>query len=276
MGVFDGLKRTLNIAGAKITITVDGKMFSQNDSVEGVVDIIFPDYRLSGDSITIELTEYIRMSGANGSGYTAYRTYEKKILHKAFDFDPGRRLKFPFEFSLPINSRITTDEDGWALKVRLDVPNAVDPKEKLKLNVVHAKELLYLVEACEEILEFKEDKYWRKWDSTTKNVYFHLNPPKKFKSQIDALSLDIRKTEDGDVSGHLIFNLPEKSVGDCFKALRGEDFVKKEVTIDSSIFDVEKGQPDKGAISEIINWKLREVIQSLGLSQDQVDRYDYT
>ena len=63
MGILEGLKRTLNIAGAKIIVALENNKISQSDLIKGGVVVTAPEYRLSGSSIKIELKEHANNAG---------------------------------------------------------------------------------------------------------------------------------------------------------------------------------------------------------------------
>ncbi len=58
MGILEGLKRTLNIAGTKSIVVLEDNKFSQSEVIKGELVITAPEYKQAGNSIKIELKEF--------------------------------------------------------------------------------------------------------------------------------------------------------------------------------------------------------------------------
>ena len=223
MGIVEGLKRTFNVAGAKITVVLEDELYSQFDVIRGEVVVTAPDYKLTGDAINLELKEFwteTRSTGKTTTTVTVHETRVEVALQGAIDFEPGSQHSFSFEVALPKNCRISTSHTGWRLVVTLDIPNAIDPTEGVVLQVQPAEEFLAIIEVCEETLRFQERQKSRRWNPDSSTAHFRLLPPEMLKSELDYLAFDMSQAEDGGVEGDLIFNLQEKSIVDYFKSHR--------------------------------------------------------
>lgn len=265
MGILEGLKRRLNIAGSKIVLVARDDIYSQSDTINGEVIITAPEYRQSGNSIRLELKEFwteTRSSGTNSSTtVTVYKSHGEVILEREFNFGPGTEHRFPFEVQLPRNCRISTKDTGWCLVVTMDIPKAIDPTEKVILSVRPAEEFLAIIEACEENMKFQERAKSRSWDRKSLKTYFRLLPPEVLKSELDYLALDVLQTEDDGVEGDLIFNLQEKSILDYFKTIIGKDRIRKPLQLSASQLFLPGGNVDGKSISQVIAVPLRQVVE---------------
>jgi len=188
MGILEGLKRTLNIAGAKIIVALENNKHSQSDLIKGEVVVTAPEYRLSGNSIKIELKEFyttkeerqkLWIPGQRDTpallDVTINKTYAEVGLLSAFDFEPKSEHRFPFEVRVPRNCRISTanTKTGWQLAVTMDIPKAKDPEVKVLLKIQPAKAFLAIVKVCKEKLGFQV-KSTHYWHSRSSRTYFRL------------------------------------------------------------------------------------------------------
>ena len=263
MGILEGLKRTLNIAGSKITIVLEDEIYSQFDLIGGEVVVTAPEYKVAGNAINLELREFwteTRSTGKTTTTVTVHKTHVEVALEGAFDFEPGSQHRFSFEVGLPQNCRISTSHTGWHLVVTMDIPNAIDPTEAAVLEVQPAEEFLAIIEVCEENLRFQERQKSRRWNPDSSTTYFRLLPPEMLKSELDYLAFEMSRAEDGGVEGDLIFNLQEKSIVDYFKAILGKDKITRRFHLASSQLYARDGSVSSEDISMVIGRSLKEVM----------------
>ncbi len=272
MGILEGLKRTLNIAGAKIIVALENNKISQSDLIKGGVVVTAPEYRLSGSSIKIELQEFytdkeerqkLWIPGQRDTPaileVTINKTHAEVGLLGAFDFEPKSEHRFPFEVRVPRNCRISTanTKTGWQLAVTMDIPKAKDPEIKVLLKIQPAKAFLAIVKVCEEKLGFQLKS--TNWYSRTSRTYFHLSPLEALRPELDSLQVGMGQEEGGDVEGVLTFNLKEKSIGDYFKAFMGKDLIKRNFRLAISQIFSNDGNVNRGEIAKVIGDAVREV-----------------
>ncbi len=263
MGILEGLKRTLNIAGSKIIVVTEDQIYSQFDLIRGEVLVTAPEYKQAGHSIKLALTEFwteVRSTGKTTTTVTVHKTHAEVPLQGIFDFEPRSQHRFPFEVELPRNCRISTENTGWCLAVSMEIPKAIDPTERVVLEVQPAEEFLAIIEVCEESLRFQERQKSRQWNTRSSKTYFRLMPPEVLKSELDYLAFEISQAEDGSVEGDLIFNLQEKSIADYFKAIIGKDKIRRHFHLASSQLYSQDGRVSSGDIAEFIRGLLKEVI----------------
>jgi len=263
MGVFEGLKRTLNIAGSNITIVTKDDIYSQFDLINGEVIIAAPQYERAGRLIKLELKEFWterRSTGKSTTTVTVYKTHAELTLEREFHFRPGTEHRFPFEVQLPMNCRVSIGKTGWCLAVTMEIPKAIDPKGKIVLKIQPAEEFLSIVEVCEENMQFQEETRFRRWSQKSSTTYFRLLPPEVLKSELDYLALELLQNEEGGVDGHLIFNLQEKTVFDYFKAMLGKDRIRKRIQLGASELFLPDGRTNDRDIAKVIAAELKAVI----------------
>ena len=263
MGILEGLKRTFNVAGSKITVVLEDEIYSQFDLIRGEVVVTAPEYELAANAINLELKEFwteTRSTGKTTTTVTVYKTHVEVALQGAIDFEPGSQHRFSFEVGLPKNCRISTSHAGWRLVVTMDIPNAMDPTEGVVLEVQPAEEFLAIIEVCEENLRFQERQKSRRWNHDSSRTYFRLLPPEMLKSELDYLAFEMSQAEDGSVEGDLIFNLQEKSIADYFKAIVGKDKIRRHFHLAPSQLFAQDGSVSSEDISLVIGRALKEVM----------------
>ena len=263
MDVLEGLKRTFNIAGSKIVVVLEDEIYSQFDLIRGQVVVTAPEYKLAGNGINLELKEFwteVMPTGTTITTVTVYKTHAEVALLGSIDFEPGSEHRFSFEVGLPENCRISTSDTGWRLVVTMDIPNAIDSKEGVVLEVQPAEEFLAIIEVCEESLRFQEREKSRGWNPDSGRTYFRLLPPEMLKQELDYLAFEMSRAEDGSVEGDLIFNLQEKSIADYFKAIMGKDKIRKHFHLASSQLYHQDGSVRSDDISLVIGRALKEVM----------------
>ena len=263
MGILEGLKQTLNIAGSTIIVVTENQIYSQFDVIRGEVLITAPEYKQAGHSIKLELVEFwteVRSTGKTTTVVPVYKTHAAVVLQGSFDFEPRSQHRFPFEVKLPRNCRISTESTGWCLAVSMEIPRAIDPTERAVLEVQPAETLLALIAACEESLGFQERQKSRQWNASSSQIYFRLMPPEELTSEFDYLAFEMAQADDEGVEGELIFNLQEKSMVDYFKAIIGKDKIRRPFHLSSSQLYAQDGRVNSGALAVFIGGLLKEVI----------------
>ena len=268
MGFLESLKHAFNVGGVNVEVETSDDVHSQNDRVEGRVIVRGGEYERAGNSIELQLKEFWTETRSTGgkspttTTVTVYKLHETVPLCGDFVLGSGEERSFDFSVQLPFNARISTSGTGWRLMVVLDIPNAVDPKGSVVLKVEPAEELLAVVEACEEELKFEESERHRHWSSKPMTTYFRLLPPRVIKPALDYLALELRQTEEGGVTGTMIFDLAERSVADYFKAIFNRDQVKKPIHLSRDQLFSGDGEINFKAIGDIVGQDLQEVIRA--------------
>ncbi len=264
MGFLESVKRTFNIAGTEICVLTEDDVYSQRDVVTGKVLVEGGQYDQNVRSIRLELKEFwteIRSTGKSTTTVTVYKTHRTVELAGAITIERDSEHSYTFEVGLPPNARVSTKGAGWLLKVQLDIPKAIDPSGAVKLTVEPAEEMLTIVEACESSMRFEESLRHRGWDVKTASTRFRLIPPDVLRSELDYLRLELKLEEDGSVSGTLVFDLQEKSIGDYFKAILNLDQVKRPLHLSREQIFTDGGGPNSRAISKVIGDAMQEVVE---------------
>lgn len=263
--MFDGLKQMLNIGGASIVMILNEHVYSQGDIVSGEITIIGGEQEQAVKSVSLQLkefwTEQRRRHSRHGSYYqtvTVDKLHEELAIGNSFELLPKMEINFPFQVQLPRNCRIPTESTGWWLIVKMDIPSTRDPRGKTLLNVQPARELLEIVQTCEEQLGFLLDSAGSPWNPKTGRTCFRLLPNHQWKDDIDSMTLELSVCSDGEVRGEIVFNRQEESLWDHFRALFGKDNEHHSVVFTPS--DLwHDGVPNKSGIASIIQHHLQEL-----------------
>ncbi len=260
MGLWEGIKRTFNIGGAKVGIFTASGSFSQGGEVNGQVLIKCGGYEISGNSIRILLEEFWqeqRGSGKNRHTVTVREPRDSVVFSRKFAMEKETEYAYQFTMKLPRNARLSTGSTGWSLLVSLDVPNAIDPEKRMVVKVGPAKEFLAVSKSCQDSMNFKEKESSWRWSSY--NTCFRLLPPEDLKKEFDYISFELAQIGDGGVAGSVTFNLQEKFLKDYFKAMVGMD----NITYKLSLGREELLKADGSVKSDAMSSKLRPLIQKI-------------
>ena len=256
-------RETFNIAGITTTIEVDDEVHSQGDTVTGTVFLRGGDYDRSLEKITLQLREYwleTHSTGKSTTVVTVYRDEQIEILSGKTSINSGAESSHSFEVQLPPNCRITAGGCGYCLWAQLEIKGAVDPKCKVDFDVQPTESLMAIVSTCEDRMGFQEQLKKRAWVPKTSTVWFRLKPPDVLLSELDYLALDLNETQDGAVTGTLVFNLQEKSITDYFRAMLRWDIVKKPFALPLSDIFLKDGSIHQDAIVQQIVSQMRTVV----------------
>jgi len=255
--MFNALRKTFNISGCDIVIQPNQSAYHQGDSVSCELIITGGKYDQNASEITVELEESYT-TGSGESQTTHYKTIDKKLLESNISLKPGEAHKYGFSTTLPPNCRLSSSSDhvGWALVVKVDVPSALDPEERILLQVNPHREFFAVWQACEFELRFTQKS------SFSPNYYSdRFMPPQALKNELDCMDLSL--FQNGATTDCTItFDLQEKSVADYFKMVTFQDKVQKEISFSSEeIFD-DEGNAKTAVIAQKIAKEMQQVIEA--------------
>ena len=156
---------------------------------------------------------------------------------------------------MPSNCRLSDSSDyssGWCLVVKIDVPRAKDPVERLSIEVIPHREFLAIQHTLVNTLKFeKKDNFF-----ISRNRFI---PPAALKSELDCINLNFY--QDGiNTKCELVFDLQEKSIADYFKMLVRLDKVKREIIFSQSELLDENLKPKDHIIAKKISNEIEQVL----------------
>lgn len=272
MGIVKTLKKSFNINGIEISISVNKPVYSQNNEITGKIVLRNGDYDLSGNSLKIELQEFwTEITGATAAGAritkTKYKSHQEVQLSPEISIPPHSTESFPFRVRLPKNCRISTKttifgmsyNSGWCLRLTLDLPFAINPFEKMELKVGPAEEFLSIIQACESKLHFEEKLGNRRWNESTARMHFLLIPSEELKSIIKHIVVAVQQNEDKSVSGCLLIDLQEKSIVNYFKKLFFGYHTKRIFRLNRKQIYLSTGVTNPKEITETISNSIRKI-----------------
>ena len=239
------LKKTFNLSGCEISINPESSTFHQGDEVKCSFTITGNEYQQTADNITVSLEE----SWEKRSGKSTITVRENRVLRTVGTnvvIKPDEHHKYEFTAKLPPNCRLSDASDnlGWCLVVTVDVPNSIDPRERLSIQVLPHREFEAIEHALMSELKFKS--------SSGKSFL----PPEVLKSELDYL--DLHFLQEGAITiCELVFNLQEKSISDYFKAVLFQDSITRKIHFScDEIFDENLKVKTKIKNNGILFWKL--------------------
>ena len=252
------LKKTFNISGCEIIIEPECSIYHQGEYVKCKFSVSgSKDYEQIADEISIILEE----SWTTGSGKDR-RTYRKDRVTSVVDSNVvlkfGSTFNYEFEAQLPHNCRLSDSSEtiGWCLVVKIDVPRAKDPVERLSIEVIPHREFLAIQHTLVNTLKFEK-----------KDTFFtsgkRFIPPAALKSELDCIDLDFY--QDGiNTKCELVFDLQEKSIADYFKTIVRLDKVKKEIIFSQSELLDENLKPKDHVIAKKLANEIEQVLTNNG------------
>lgn len=252
------LKKTFNISGCEITIDPDRSIYHQGDYIKCKFSITgSKDYEQTADEISIILEESWETS--NGENNTTHRKDRViSVVDSNVALKLGSIFNYEFEAQLPQNCRLSDSSDslGWCLVVKIDVPRAKDPVERLSIEVIPHREFLAIQHTLESILKFE-----RKSTFFTSGERFL--PPAALKSELDCI--DLHCDQEGiNTNCELVFDLQEKSIADYFKTIVRLDKVKREIIFNQSELLDENLKPKDNIIAKKIVNEIEQVLTNHG------------
>lgn len=226
------LKKTFNISGCEIIIEPDRYVYHQGDLIKCKFKITgSKEYEQTADEISIALEESwteTRGSGKNRRTVTVREERVTTVVENKTVLKPDNTKTYEFAAQLPQNCRLSESSDslGWCLVVKIDVPYAIDPVERLSVEVVPHREFLAIEHTFESALKFEK-----------KSTFFtsgeRFVAPPALKNELDCIDLHCEQNGDETIC-KLVFDLQEKSIADYFKTIIRLDKVKSEITFKQS------------------------------------------
>ena len=251
------LKKTFNISGCEITINPERSIFHQGDEVKCDFTITGSEYEQTADEISISLEESWQQSSGENT-VTIRKDRVTSVVGANLIIKPGDSHHYVFTAQLPPNCRLSDSSDslGWCMVVKIDVPGAKDPIERLSIEVVPHREFLAIEHSLQTVLKFEKKKSY--FTSGARFV-----PPEVLKSELDCL--DLHCYQDG-ITTHceIVFDLQEKSLMDYFKMVVRQDKAKREILFSrDELFD-ENLDPNTKGISKKIAQEIQQVLTENG------------
>ena len=157
------LKKTFNISGCEITINPERSVFHQGDEVKCDFTITGSEYEQTADEITISLEESWQESRGSGDSrrtVTIRKDRVTSVVGANLIIKPGDSHHYEFTAQLPPNCRLSDSSDslGWCTVVKIDVPRAKDPVERLSIEVVPHREFIAIEHSLLTVLKFEKKR----------------------------------------------------------------------------------------------------------------------
>lgn len=215
------IQSIFNIGGLTLIITCEDEIYAPEDQIRGKVILRGGEYQQHVRSVRFRFREfwpektYVPGTRSRGAiAVTVYNNHKTIVLANATTIEPRFETVFDFSVQLPRNCRISESGSGWLLTVDVDIPQAVDAKVDLILDVVASEEMTTFINTIVGRLQFKEDQLLWGWnDGVTRKG---LLPPMAFQSKLDYIWFEMRQVNDG-LAVEAVFNLGAKSVVDYLK-----------------------------------------------------------
>jgi hypothetical protein len=215
------LKSTFNIAGLTLIITCDEKAYAQASQIRGKVILRGGEYQQHARSVAFQLREFwpetTYVPGGNPprpGTVTAFKNHQTLMLATATTIVPRSEAVFDFSVQLPPNCRLSGSNSGWRITVDVDIPNALDAKADLVLEVVPSEEMTAFINTVVGRLQFKADE--SSWDWENGVTRQRLLPPRALRSKLRHVWFEMERVNAG-LAVEALFDLQAKSAVDYLK-----------------------------------------------------------
>ncbi len=252
------LKKTFNISGCEIVIEPDRSVYHQGDIINCNFKITGgQEYEQTVDKISISLEESwqeSRGSGDNQRTVTIRKERVTSVVDENIILKSDLTNDYEFSVQLPPNCRLSDSSNslGWCIVVKIDVPNAIDPVERLSVDVIPHREFLAIEHTLESTLKFEK-----------KSTFFSSGkrflPPTALKSKLDCIDLHCYQ-EGANTNCKLVFDLQEQSIADYFKMIVRLDKLKKEIVFNQSELLDENLKPRVDIIARRLATEIEQVL----------------
>jgi sporulation-control protein spo0M len=256
MGIFDRISRAFNIGGVAVTVDVEGDEFPQGSRVRGRVRLVGGSFEQTATSVMAVFEEFWHES--RGSGKSRRRvlvahTVAQKTLAEPCVIAKGATQTFDFDFPLPANARLSDPDEGFRVRVALDIPGQVDPSGFAKVTVVPSAAIQGLSAAMVRHLSFRDGR--RRFSASDRLTTVRMHPPQELKTHIGHIDLICHHTSSG-LAVDVAVDLQEHSLMDYLKAMVGKDV--KHFSAQFSTADIEgDGESAARCIGDIITQAVR-------------------
>ena len=252
-----GTESTSSSGGMTIRVAVDDSVYRQGDRITGTVYVTGGNNEVLIGSLKLEFQEY----WIEGSGEYASQKVEtletSNLEERPVSIVPSFERAYPYAFQLPQNCRLSKGQDGWQIVAIADRQLRLDPKTKLRLEVIPANEILAIVEACKSRLKYTErGRIWEPGNVTG----IEMRPSVAFESQIDYMRFNLIVNGTGGVEGSLHLKFPRKSPLESLRTLfRSKP--KRSLALDRDELFHTDGDVNEEAIAKHVRGLVDEIIR---------------
>jgi sporulation-control protein len=183
---------SFGMGAAKVDTILEKPHYYQGESVKGEVVVEGGKARQTIDQIYLYLVVRWKKEGSSRK----HVWYEFPLLD-GFEIEPGATKKVPFQFELPLDAPITTDDFEVYFKTGADIDNAVDPTDKDYIQVSLHRRAQAVFDSLKKMgfqpkaveAEFTKYKTERPFVQE-----FAFHPPQEYRYYLDEVELAFTET----------------------------------------------------------------------------------
>lgn len=134
--MFKNVLASFGIGGTKVDTLVDDPVVPAGGMLKGVVTIKGGDVGQHIDAIHLDLVTRAIVEARNDQKVYGEITVSTTRASAGIDVNPGDALELPFTMEVPAFAPLSVGSTKTALRTRLDVPKAVDPRDSDAVQIV--------------------------------------------------------------------------------------------------------------------------------------------
>jgi sporulation-control protein len=211
MSFFDKMKASIGIGAAKVDTKLNKGTYSVGEDVVGVVHMVGGDVEQNINGVKLHLMTEVKKE-SDEKEYLANEVIQTYSVSSSFIIQKGERKEIPFSFVLPENTPITLGQSKVWIHTELDIPLAIDPKDRDYIKVNPSRSVATVLEAMEEL-----GFYLRKVDCEYKRGViqeFEFSPYSgKFRGHLDEVELVFNQRQNGSLNIHMQVDRKARGLG---------------------------------------------------------------
>lgn len=150
MSFFDKVKASVGIGAVKVDTQLEKASYRPGEVVKGTVRMVGGNVEQTVNAVTLQLMTEVKKEGQNGDFYGS-QVLQAFHVSSGFQIQKGEQKEIPFSFTLPLKTPVTLSSSKVWIHTELDIPLAVDQKDKDFISVEPSPAYRIVNEAMEHL-----------------------------------------------------------------------------------------------------------------------------
>lgn len=158
MSLLDKAMASVGVGAAKVLIQLNSQKFCKGDLVNGLVRVLGGKTEQRASKISLILMAYIDFEENRYDNKKPIEISKFDVAHDV-TIKPNQELRIPFSFVLPTDTPSTFDKDMVWIETSLDIKKALDPSNKVYIDVMPHPYTQRILDVVQENWKFELTKY---------------------------------------------------------------------------------------------------------------------
>lgn len=150
MSFFDKVKASVGIGAVRVDTQLEKASYRPGEVVRGVVRMVGGNVAQTVNAVTLQLMTEVKKEGQNGEYYEGH-VLQAIHVSSGFQIQKSEQKEIPFSFTLPLKTPVTISTSKVWIHTELDIPLAVDQKDKDFISVEPSPAYRTVIEAMEHL-----------------------------------------------------------------------------------------------------------------------------